>query len=382
MVYENLASVLKEYGVSYTPFHEAGISRSYMSRIINSDEWPKRKSRDLVEEIIKKVLTENDVPAGVISGIWQVPEKSQPAQRLNRRFVNKLLLGGPVMLQQEVLNKIGCYRDPFWNEIGGLDDLFPNPEHDRIMNIMLDAATNQKLLAMHGQVGAGKTIIQNRLLLHLDDQMNFRICEPRISEKAQLRPATLVDAMIHDFVHKRGSLSNDRNRLEVPRKLEEKDRRLANILFNNQNEGKNCVLIIDEAHDLPIETLKTIKRLYEIQHRFKKLLGIILIGQPELADRFNDYRVREVSARVNLEEIKPVRIQTGAYVQHKIERAGGQFDKLFDQSAIIEIERKLANERTPLALNIMASKALKRAYKLGQFPVTGEIVDLAFRKES
>jgi len=381
MVYHNLATLLRENGISYTPFDNAGISKTWMSKIIRDDSWPKKRAQRDVQAEIEHVLILEGVPENLLKDIWQKPESATPARRLNIKFVNNLLLGGPVMLQQDVLNWIGCYRDPFWNEIGGLDDLYPNAEHDRIMNIMLDAATNQKLLAVYGRVGSGKTIVQNRLLLHLDSEANYRVCEPRISEKTQLRPSTLVDAMIHDFLHKRGSLMDEKNRLEVPRKLEEKDRRLAQILFNNQYDGKNCLLIIDEAHDLPLETLKTIKRLYEIQHRFKKLLGIVLIGQPELADRFKDYRVREVSARVNLEEIKPVRIDAAEYLKFKIERAGGQFEQLFHPSAIIEIERKLADERTPLALNIMASKAIRRAYKLGQKPITGEIVDLAFRKE-
>lgn len=96
-----------------------------------------------------------------------------------------------------------------------------------------------------------------------------------------------------------------------------------NILKASAQVGQRHVLIIEEAHALAIPTLKHLKRFYELQDGFKKLLSIILIGQTELEKKLSEHNpeVREVVQRCELVKLPPLDNHVEGYLRHKLDRA-------------------------------------------------------------
>lgn len=86
------------------------------------------------------------------------------------------------------------------------------------------------------------------------------------------------------------------------RSSEARFRQLHRVLRDSRRTGRSHVLVIEEAHALPIPTLKHLKRFMELEDGFKKLLGIILIGQPELAMKLSEQsqEAREVVQRCHV----------------------------------------------------------------------------------
>ena len=138
----------------------------------------------------------------------------------------------------------------------------------------------------------------------------------------------------------------------------------------------------------PIPTLKHLKRFFELKNGFERLLGIVLIGQTELAQKLseNNPAVREVVQRCEVVTLLPLTDgRLAGYLKHKIERAGGDITKIMDESAIdVVAERLTVRGRSgrgveehsllyPLAVNNLVSAAMNQAAEL-QMPVDGDMV--------
>ncbi|MFC3873343.1 MULTISPECIES: AAA family ATPase [Neisseria] len=108
-------------------------------------------------------------------------------------------------------------------------------------------------------------------------------------------------------------------------------------LAESAKAGNKHVLVIEEALSLPIPTLKHLKRFFELKHGFERLLGIVLIGQTELAQKLseNNPNVREVVQRCEVVTLLPLTDgKLEGYLKHKFARVGADYSKVLDQSAI------------------------------------------------
>jgi type II secretory pathway predicted ATPase ExeA len=94
--------------------------------------------------------------------------------------------------------------------------------------------------------------------------------------------------------------------------------------------------VIDEAHSLPIPTIKHLKRFFELELGFKKLLSIILIGQPELKAKLSERNqdVREVVQRCEMVELAPLDGgRLDEYLKFKFDRLGKPIGEVIDVTA-------------------------------------------------
>ena len=158
------------------------------------------------------------------------------------------------------------------------------------------------------------------------------------------------------------------------RTLEYKARLVGRTLEEAYRDGKKVVIVIDEAHLLRPEALLALKRIYEFEIGFKKLLSIILVGQQGLARQLkSNFELAEVSQRVDLYELGSLNGAVGAYIEHKLSRAGlnGADKDIFDRAALKAIGDRAD---TPLSVNNLAALALITAHDLSEKHVTGEIV--------
>ena len=148
--------------------------------------------------------------------------------------------------------------------------------------------------------------------------------------------------------------------------------------------------MIEEAHDLHVQTLKYLKRFWELEDGFKKLLAIVLIGQPEMKgklDEAKNWEAREVIRRMEVLELEPLKSgkEIAAYLDVKFAR----FDR--DRKTVItddgcdalamKLRRQTRNEQQvysvayPLLVNNWTRKAINLAAELGSAVVNADVVN-------
>ena len=147
--------------------------------------------------------------------------------------------------------------------------------------------------------------------------------------------------------------------------------------------------MIDEAHSLPIATLKHLKRFFELEQGFKKLLSIILIGQPELKLKLSerDAAVREVVQRCEMVELAPLEgARLEEYLKFKLERLNKPVAEVIDEGGIHALRARLTiNTKRldrpesvsllyPLAIGNLLTACMNLAAEIGAPLVTADVV--------
>ena len=173
------------------------------------------------------------------------------------------------------------------------------------------------------------------------------------------------------------------------RSPEARFRQVHKALMESHKAGNRHVLVIEEAHGLPLPTLKHLKRFYELKAGFSRLIGIVLIGQTELATKLSEHNpnVREVVQRCELVTLLPLSDgKLSGYLKHKFDRMGVNIKDVLNDSAIDAItERLTVKSRTstgmvensllyPLAVNNLVCAAINSAAELGFDVVDSDIV--------
>ncbi len=374
-----LKDVIKRHHIRLTNFQKQGLSKSLVCQIYNHNIWPAGQDHDRIKEGIESVLRESGINEAELTGIWDEEESSEnKTKKQNQNIRKSIYKGGPKMLPEVVLQKAGLSKDPFTHEVGDVGDVFDAKPQMFVFQKMVDAAENQKLLGVFGEVGSGKTIIKTVFLEQLKQKRNFIVSEPLINQKERLMPSSIVDGLIQDVLYGSGTIGMN-GRLQSPRSLEAKNRFLKYHLSAKRKNGIKTVLIIDEAHDLTLSTVKSLKRLHELQDGFKKLLSIILIGQPEFESLVKDYRVREVTARLDFVRMAPINGMFDDYLKWKIDHAGGKLEEIFTPEAVTGMKRRISTA-TPLSINVMASHVVYMGWKMDSFPVSEELVEMAWKE--
>ena len=243
--------------------------------------------------------------------------------------------------------------------------LFLSDSHKEAIAHLLYALNEKNgFVQLTGEVGVGKTMACRYILNNIPDDINVAlILNPRISERSLLR--TLCQELNISFsVHQP---SNELSQL-INRKL-----------LTAHAAGRHTILIIDEAQNLPKRTLEQIRLLTNLETDTQKLLRIILIGQPELAELLAEHDMRQVAQRItsryHLGTLE--RHETDAYIRHRLKIAGCE-RRLFSKTATRKIHK--LTDGTPRLINLLCDRALIGAYSMGVHEVTPNIVKIAAKE--
>lgn len=279
------------------------------------------------------------------------------------------------MINQEALKHFKIFRNPFIDDIQKDQDIYMSEEHRYIEAAMLDAARHGGFLAVIGEVGSGKSVMRRKVVEQLRKDGDTLVIFPQIIDKTRLNASSICDAIIMDVSD------------QAPRmKLEQKTRQVQALLLERSKQGFRSVLIVEEAHDLHTSTLKHLKRFYELEDGYRKLLGIILVGQVELKSLFNEsthVEMREVIRRIQVAEIKGLNGHIAEYLTLKLKRVGAKLEDIFEPAAIAALGVRLtAHDRHnkkishayPLGVNKYVARAMNLAYEMGEAKVTEGVV--------
>jgi len=277
------------------------------------------------------------------------------------------------MITPQALKHWKLFRSPFINDITDPKDIFFSQDHHFIKEMMLDTARHCGFTAVYGEVGSGKSVIRKAVFHELKAE-EIKVIYPAILDNARITASSLVDAIIMDI-----SEENPR------RALEQKSRQAVKLLRNRAMSGMKQVLIIEEAHQLNLAALKALKRIYELEDGFRRLIGIILIGQPELKhllDETLDQGIREVARRVTQAEIGGLGDDLGPYLIHKFNRINRRAEEIFNGDSFAAMQkrlqdkagRKIISKAYPLSVNNLAANAMNLAAETGESKVSEEVV--------
>ncbi|MCI0744238.1 MAG: AAA family ATPase [Verrucomicrobia subdivision 3 bacterium] len=201
-------------------------------------------------------------------------------------------------------------KEPPFNITPNPRYLFYSGKHREALNHLLYGIRERKgFVQITGEVGSGKTTLCRALL----DQLGNNYSTALILNPA-LSPDLLVKAIGAEF----GLDVRGLDRLEMMEQINW-------YLLKQMEEGRESVLIIDEAQNLTNELLEQVRMLSNLETDDWKLLQIVLMGQPELRDRLNDPALRQLRQRITVRyHLEPLKQhEVSQYVRHRLQVSGG-----------------------------------------------------------
>jgi len=216
------------------------------------------------------------------------------------------------------------------------------------LNTLLVAVSNgEGFLKVTGEVGTGKTLLCRKFLALLDERwVSAYVPNP------SFEPRSLMLALAEEL-ELGAEAGVDQHHLL---------RAITRELLNQARAGRRVVLCMDEAQSMPLETLEALRLLTNLETEKRKLLQVVLFGQPELDRRLEQESIRQLRQRIMFEQRLTglAEDETGAYVAHRLAVAGYDGPRLLHPAALRELHR--ASRGVPRLVNILMHKSMLLAY--------------------
>lgn len=296
----------------------------------------------------------------------------------------------PMLLQKQTLTPearqhFNLPRDPFTDDVQTSADVFQTANVRYVRAVLLDAALHAGFVAITGESGAGKSTLAEDLEQRiLDEKREVVVVRPYVlqMELSDTKGKTLKSGEIARAIIR--TLDETATCKSSPDALM---RQLHTMLRDSARSGRRHLLLIEEAHCLPVATLKHLKRFLELKDGMRRLLGVALVGQTELRTRLHNAgpEVREVTQRCEIVELAPLDSDVGPYLAHKFARFSLRMDQVFAPEAadairarLIQLPRggKASDARSicyPLVVNNLVVRAMNAAAEAG-YPVVDAAV--------
>lgn len=242
------------------------------------------------------------------------------------------------------------FHEPPFNITPDPRFLFFSEQHREAFHHILFGIRERKgFIQVTGEVGAGKTTICRAVLEELGPAVRTAlILNPFLTSTELMR--TILGELGLDAQGLDGAACQDR---------------LNAFLLERAGHGEDVVLFIDEAQDLENELLEHIRLLSNLETDRRKLLQIVLIGQPELREKLNQRSLRQLRQRITVRyHLTPLsRPDMERYIAHRLRVAGANGRPTFTPWAIRSIHRYSGG--IPRLVNAVCDKALLYGYVNG-----------------
>jgi type II secretory pathway predicted ATPase ExeA len=247
------------------------------------------------------------------------------------------------------LEHFGLNKPPF-QITPDIDFFFSGSRRGDILTALIHVACHEEgIVTAVAEVGSGKTLLARLMISRLP---------PDIFAVYLANPCFSRDEII-------SAIARDLGLANLPASIEEKLSCLHQELLRRHAEGERVLLVIDEAHAMPVESLEEVRLLSNLETGQNKLVNIMLFGQPELDTLLAEHRLRQVRDRViHRFELPPLPRDEGAtYIDHRLRIAGWSGGKLFTDAAIALLHK--ASGGRARRINLLADKAMLSAYAEG-----------------
>lgn len=241
--------------------------------------------------------------------------------------------------------------------------------HQEALDVALVAIKNgEGFTKIIGEVGTGKTLLCRKLLKALEPDKKYvtaYILNPNI-----------------DCVGLYETLAKELGVTIKAKKITQNSllKLLTDKLLDIYKEGKMVVVLIDEAQALPKDTLESLRLLSNLETESKKLLHMVLFGQPELDEHLEEDNLRQLKQRITFSYyLKPLkRHELEDYINNRLLKAGYKnYGSLFSKKICDVLFR--ASNGIPRLINVLCHKALLAAYGFGEKKVSTKSMVLAIK---
>ena len=247
-------------------------------------------------------------------------------------------------------------------------DLTPNPRfmyftprhREALVNLQFGIESRKGVVVLIGEAGMGKTTL---IRAAIDKQRDNEV------QCVYLNNPLLTRAEFLEFLANALQLSTAAERSKT-RLIAE----LASRLTEVRQRGATVVLLVDEAQSLSNELLEELRMLTNIETATEKLVTLMLVGQPQLAERLNDERLGQLKQRIELRcTLSPFDLaETVMYIRNRVRIAGGDAVQMFTRDAIQVIHE--GSRGIPRSISVICENALVGAFAENQKPVTRALV--------
>lgn len=238
---------------------------------------------------------------------------------------------------------------------------YPSEQHN-IGRLSLDYSikNNEGFCLITGEPGTGKTLLLRMLINEWAGKAEIAlVLSPRLT------PIELLQAIVEDL----NLRSNGTSKHDYIKTLQ-------SYLLKCYEEKKKVIIVIDEAHQMPDETLEEVRLLSNLETEKEKLVHMILAGQTELYDRLESKNLRQLMQRISVKaNLTPLsRQQIEEYINSRMRKAGLDRE-LFKQEALKEIHKYSGG--IPRLINLLCSRSLMAAYVDGTHHIEKRHVRIA-----
>lgn len=386
--------LLDEHSISQTwVAKKMDVSPATINLIVKHGKYPKKNAARLKQQfidlLVSKGLAESEIltvmdAAAISSENDQASETESTAPAPQQE--EQLMLLRKQTLTPDAKKKFALFKNIFTESILNSSELYNNSDINYVREAMWQCAKgNTSFIAVVGQSGAGKSTLREELHDRIEREREpVVVIEPYVlaTEDNDFKGKALKSLHIAEAIL--SALAPSTNAKRSP---EARFRQIHSLLKESRRAGQRHLLIIEEAHSLPIPTLKHLKRFIELKNGFTPLLSIILIGQDELKIKLaeNNPEVREVVQRCEIVTLEPFTQSTLVdYLQHRCKAADRNLSDFIDESGLDAICAKLTrnvgrknqNESLlyPLAVGNLITGAMNVAAELGADVITHDLV--------
>ena len=245
--------------------------------------------------------------------------------------------------------------------------LFMSERHrEALAHLLYGLGGGGGFVLLSGEVGAGKTTVCRCFLEQVPRRCNVAyIFNPKLTVRELLK--TVCDEFRIPYTHLGLGAPTVKDYVDP----------LNDFLLRTHAVGQNNLLVIDEAQMLSADVLEQLRLLTNLETNERKLLQIVLIGQPELRGMLArpelEQLAQRVIARFHLEALSEA--ETAQYITHRLAVAGRSTESPFDRKALHRIHQ--LSRGVPRRINLLCDRALLGAYASGRASVDRAIVDQA-----
>lgn len=234
---------------------------------------------------------------------------------------------------------------------------------EALAHLLYGIEQGEGFIAVTGEVGTGKTTLCRTLLERVSDD----------AEVAYLFNPRLDGHELLQAIHRELGLPADGSRAELMD-------RLNRFLLEASRKGRRVLVLVDEAQNLPVDTLEELRLLSNLETSTEKLLQIVLFGQPELDALLDSHELRQLRQRIGVRWRLETLTEPEArdYVRHRLRVAAGADSDLFSPAALRELRRR--SRGVPRLVNLLADRALLAGYADGSARVERAHVGRAARE--
>ena len=413
-----MQSVLTSLGLTHSDVGRGtNMTGTAVHRLVTHSLWPKRRTVSYRDRVVT-FLTAKGATASQLAQLPPMPAPPPVATKVIERAIATLAAASiplpqlpavqeqiptaesptepipeelPMLLRNEPLSpaarkQFGLPRSPFIDDVQCSADVFASPGIRYVRASLMDAATNHGFIALVGESGAGKTTLVEEL-------------EERIKESGHeivvIKPHTLameandIKGRTLKSVHIAEAIAHALDPLTaLSGSPQARFTQVHDMLKASTKSGRKHLLVVEEAHCLPIATLKHLKRFLELKDGLRRLIGIALVAQPELRERLGsqNLEVREVMQRCEILDMPALDNDLEAYLRLKFARFDVKYESVFAPNAADAIRARLvhiprggkpSDARSicyPLVVNNLVCRAMNAAQKASWPNVDADVV--------